>query len=84
VFPSLPRVWRLLHLAASLHRTSPMSDRRCDLAGAELVERTGLCKVANPELPVARVTVYERRNTADYRERMNAALTASRKLSAGG
>jgi hypothetical protein len=30
------------------------------------------------------VTVYERRNTADYRERMNAALTASRKLSAGG
>jgi hypothetical protein len=66
--------------AFDLHRTGPMSDRSCDLAGADLVERTGVCKVANPELPVAGLTVHERRDTAEYRERMNAALTASRKL----
>jgi hypothetical protein len=64
-----------------LHRVGPWSDRRCDLAGVELVERTGGCKIANPELPVAGVTVYERPDTAEYRKRMNATLTGSRKLS---
>jgi hypothetical protein len=46
-----------------------------------VVERTGGCKIANPELPVAGVTVYERPDTAEYRKRMNATLTGSRKLS---
>jgi hypothetical protein len=69
--------------AFDLHRVGSWSDRRCDLAGAELVERTGTCKVSNPELPVAGVTLYERSDTQDYRDRMNAALTASRTLSAG-
>jgi hypothetical protein len=66
--------------AFDLDRTGPMSDRRCGLAGADLVERTGGCRVANPEVPLAGVTVYERSDTDDYRKRMDAALTASRKL----
>jgi hypothetical protein len=37
-----------------------MSDRRCDVAEAELVERTGDCRIADTEVPLAGVTVYER------------------------
>jgi hypothetical protein len=66
--------------AFDLHRAGAMDDRRCDLAGVELVERAGTCKVANSELPVRDVTVYERKDAADYRERMKAAHRASRKL----
>jgi hypothetical protein len=58
-----------------------MSDRRCDLAEAELVERTGDCRIADPGVPLAGVMVYERSDAADYRKRMDAALTASRNLS---
>ena len=67
--------------AFDLHRAGPMSDRRCEL-GAQLIERTESCKLADPELPVGDVTVYARPDTAEFRKRMGAALTASGKLSA--
>ena len=50
---------------------------------ASLVERMGTCKLADPDVPMVNVTLYEHGTAQDYRERMNARLTASRHSSEG-
>jgi len=55
-----------------------MDARRCDLLGSDLAVRIGICRLADPDLPMAAVTLYERRDSRDYRARMNAGLRRSR------
>jgi hypothetical protein len=43
----------------------------------------GTCKLADPDVPMVNVTLYEHGTAQDYRERMNARLTASRHSSEG-
>src|SRR4051794_3321216 len=38
-----------------------------------LIELAGVCELANPDLPLAPVTLYEHGSAQDYRQRMNAA-----------
>jgi hypothetical protein len=64
--------------AFDAHRRGPTDARHCDPPGPALAERIGICRLANPDLPMAAVTLYERADSHDYRERMNARLTASR------
>jgi hypothetical protein len=65
--------------AFDAHRQGPSDDRRCEFPDSGLVELTGVCKLADPDMPLAGVTLHEHESAQDYRERMNAAhsLTAS-------
>jgi hypothetical protein len=64
--------------AFDAHRRGPMDARRCEPPGPDLAERIGICRLAGPDLPIAGGTLYERADSRDYRERMNARHAASR------
>ena len=68
--------------AFDAHRSGPMDDRRCDFPDdAELVERTGICKISDPTQPQVGVTLYERADSQDYRSRMEDRQAAPRQRS---
>ena len=62
--------------AFDAHRRGPMDDRRCELPDTGLVERSGVCGLANPDMHLLNVAVYELEATQDYREYRNGRETA--------
>jgi hypothetical protein len=62
--------------AFDAHRQGPSDARRCELPDTGLVELTGICKLADPDMPLAGVTVYELEATQDYRSYRRGRQTA--------